>query len=203
RDRPPSKERKMNSSTSRVTRLLTMLGLSLVASMATAPIGLAAGHHRRAAALSAGFATGQMQSATVGASGCGTNIAGEPSIHVSRANNVFLGSEDGLGGGSELWRGLGQVGGSGASGCSLEYRGQPNAVGGFGASGGDIDIAIAPALNAVGNYNVYVASLNLASVNVATSKDNGTSFTQVPVVAGLPLDDREWIAAYGASTSLL
>src|SRR5205814_6149868 len=70
-------------------------------------------------------------------------------------------------------------------------------------SGGDIDIAIAPAPNAAGNYNVYVASLNLASVNVATSQDNGTSFSQVPVVAGLPVDDREWIAAYGANTSLL
>ena len=34
--------------------------------------------------------------------GCGTNAAGEPAIHVSRANNVFLGSELGVGGGSEL-----------------------------------------------------------------------------------------------------
>ncbi len=150
------------------------------------------------------FSYGQLQSALVGATGCGTNSAGEPAIHVSRANNVFLGSELGLGGGSELWRGLGAVGGATASGCGLEYRGQPNAVaGGLGASGGDIDLANASATNSSGNYNLYVASLNLGSVNVATSTNNGTSFSDVPVQAGLPVDDREWIAAFGASTSLL
>jgi hypothetical protein len=114
-----------------------------------------------------------------------------------------LGSENGVGSGSELWRGLGALGGSGASGCALEYRGQPNAVGGVGASGGDIDVALASARNAVGNYNLYVASLNLASVNVARSSDNGTTFSQTPVQGGLPGDDREWIAAFGAETSLL
>jgi hypothetical protein len=150
------------------------------------------------------FSYGTLQDATVGASGCGTNAAGEPAIHVSRAGNLFLGSELGLGGGSELWRGLGATGGSGASGCGLEYRGQPNAVmGGLGASGGDIDLANASALNSTGNYNLYVASLNLGSVNVAHSTDNGTTFSQTPVQAGLPIDDREWIAAFGASTSLL
>jgi hypothetical protein len=149
------------------------------------------------------FSYGQMQSATIGATGCGTNLAGEPAIHVSRADNVFLGSELGLGGGSELWRGLGKTGGSGASGCGLEFRGQPNAVSGFGLSGGDIDVAIASARNDAGNYNVYVSSLNLGSVNVAHSTDNATTFSQAPVQAGLPLDDREWIAAFGANTSLL
>jgi hypothetical protein len=118
-------------------------------------------------------------------------------------NNVFLGSENGLGGGSEFWRGLGALGGAGASGCRLEYRGQPNAVQGFGASGGDIDVAIASARNTSHDYNVYVASLNLGSVNVAHSTDNGTTFSQTPVQSGLPGDDREWIAAFGADTSLL
>ena len=150
------------------------------------------------------FDYGQLQSATVGATGCGTNAAGEPAIHVSRANNVFLGSELGVGGGSELWRGLGAIGGTGASGCGLEYRGQPNSVtGGLGASGGDIDLANASTVNSAGNYNLYVASLNLGSVNVAHSTDNGTTFSQTPVQAGLPIDDREWIAAFGASTALL
>jgi hypothetical protein len=149
------------------------------------------------------FSYGQLQAQTVGAAGCGTNNAGEPAIHVSRAGNVFLGSENGLGGGSALWRGLGQLGGTSASGCSLEYRGQPNAVAGLGASGGDIDLANASAPNSAGNYNLYVASLNLGSVNVAHSTDNGTTFSQTPVQAGLPGDDREWIAAFGAHTSLL
>jgi hypothetical protein len=149
------------------------------------------------------FAFGQLPTGAVGATGCGTNKAGEPAIHVSRANDVFLGSENGLGGGSELWRGLGAIGGTGASGCGLEYRGQPNAVSGIGASGGDIDLAIANAPNAAGNYNLYVSSLNLGSVNVATSTDNGATFSQTPAQAGLPGDDREWIAAFGAETSLL
>jgi hypothetical protein len=149
------------------------------------------------------FSYGQLQAQTVGSAGCATNTAGEPAIHVSRAGNVFLGSENGLGGGSELWRGLGATGGSTASGCSLEFRGSPNSVAGVGASGGDIDLANASAPNASGNYNLYVASLNLGSVNVAHSTDNGTTFSQTPVQAGLPGDDREWIAAFGADTSLL
>jgi hypothetical protein len=163
--------------------------------------GITAG---RASAQTVGnFSYGELGSGTVGSSGCATNIAGEPAIHVSRADNVFLGSENGIGGGSELWRGLGALGGSGASGCALEYRGQPNAVSGVGASGGDIDVAIANAPNAAGNYNLYVSSLNLGSVNVATSADNATTFSQTPVEGGLPVDDREWIAAFGAQTSLL
>lgn len=145
------------------------------------------------------FAPGELNSAAVGASGCGQNTAGEPSIHVSRAGLVGLGSENGLGGGSAYWTGLAT-----ANPCGLTYQGQPNAVGGLGAAGGDIDTAFAPVTDpATGNYRIYVASLNLGSVNVATSADNGKTFSQVPVQAGIPLDDREWIAAYGAATSLL
>jgi hypothetical protein len=156
------------------------------------------------AAHAATFSFGQPQAATVGATGCGTNSDGEPAIHVSRANDVFLGSERGVGSGSDAWRALSGLGGPGADACAqAEYRGQPNAVSGTGASGGDIDVAIAPQRNALGNYNVYVASLNLASINVSTSQDRGSTFSQVPVVEGVPVDDREWIAASGSSTALL
>jgi hypothetical protein len=182
------------------------IGVALAASaLAAACVAAATATAATSGAATVGnFSYGQLQSSTVGAKGCGTNAAGEPAIHVSRTNNVFLGSELGVGSGSQFWRGLGAIGGSGASGCGLEYRGQPNAVtSGVGASGGDIDIAIASAKNASGNYNVYVSSLNLGSVNVATSTDNGTTFSQSPVQAGLPIDDREWIAAFGAQTSLL
>jgi hypothetical protein len=165
--------------------------------------GLGPAAASRAAAVG-GFDYGELPSALVGASGCGSNAAGEPAIHVSRTNNVFLGSENGLGGGSQLWRGLGTIGGSGASGCGLQYRGQPNAlIAGIGLSGGDIDLAVASAANTAGNYNLYVASLNLASVSVSRSTDNGATFSTTPVQAGLPGDDREWIAAFGADTSLL
>lgn len=150
-----------------------------------------------------GFGYGEMQSSTAGASGCGSNTAGEPSLHVSKADLVGLGSEEGVGSGSEYWRAT-QVGGSSAaSACGLTYSGQPNGVSHVGASGGDIDTAFAPVKSAAGTYRIYVASLNLASINVAVSNDNGVTFSQTPVQAGLPVDDREWIAAYGADTSLL
>src|SRR5205807_8853340 len=156
-----------------------------------------------AAATTGTFSFGQLSSAVAGQAGCGTNQDGEPTAHVSAANNVFVGSERGLGGGSDAWRGLGQAGGSGAQACSIQYAGQPNGVAGFGASGGDIDSAWASAPGPSGNYTLYVASLNLGSVAVAHSTDNGATFTNMPVQGGLPGDDREWIAAYGATTSLL
>ncbi|HEY2297493.1 MAG TPA: sialidase family protein [Jatrophihabitans sp.] len=149
-----------------------------------------------------GFGYGEMQAATVGAPGCGENTAGEPSLHVSKDNLVGAGSEEGVGSGSEYWRAP-QVGGTtAASPCALVYAGQPNGVSKVGASGGDIDTAFAPVRSA-GTYRIYVASLNLGSINVATSVDNGATFTQTPVQAGVPVDDREWIAAYGSDTSLL
>ncbi|MGZ4748324.1 MAG: hypothetical protein ACXVYY_14690 [Oryzihumus sp.] len=149
-----------------------------------------------------GFGYGQLQAAAVGQPGCGTNQAGEPSLHVSKDDLVGLGSEDGLGGGSQYWSAH-QPGGSGASACGLTYDGQPNAVDGVGASGGDIDTAFAPVRSSAGTYRAYVASLNLGSVDVAHSDDDGKSWSQTPVQGGLPVDDREWIAAYGADTSLL
>jgi hypothetical protein len=175
----------------------------LILTISVGVIGVAAVPGSAGAAQVGNFSYGQLQSTTIGAKGCGTNAAGEPAIHVSRANDVFLGSELGVGSGSQFWRGLGAVGGAGASGCGLEYRGQPNAVSGVGASGGDIDVALGSAKNPAGKYNVYVASLNLGSINVATSTDNATTFSQTPVQAGVPVDDREWIAAFGAATSVL
>ena len=177
----------------------------LAAAAAALTLGLAAAGSALAATggTAGGFAYGELQGATVGQAGCGTNQAGEPAIHVSKDNLVGLGSEDGLGGGSQYWTGT-QVGGTNsASPCALTYDGQPNAVSGVGASGGDIDTAFAPLKSAAGTRRIYTSSLNLASVNVATSTDNGKTWTQTPVQGGLPVDDREWIAAYGADTSLL
>lgn len=151
-----------------------------------------------------GFSYGELQASRVGQPGCGDNQAGEPSVHVSKDNLVGLGSENGLGSGSEYWAAPQTGGTTSASACDLVYDGQPNAlVPGVGASGGDIDTAFAPVRSTAGTYRAYVASLNLGSVNVAHSEDNGKTWAQTPVQAGLPLDDREWIAAYGPDTSLL
>lgn len=152
----------------------------------------------------AGFAFGQLQAKTVGHAGCGTNIDGEPAIRIGYDGNVIIASERGLSSGSDAWHAR-QTGGTGASACALSYAGQPNAVAGNGASGGDTDVAIASARIGAGNanYRLYVASLNGGSVSVAHSDDGGGTYTNVPVQAGLPGDDREWIAAYADSTSLI
>src|SRR5437764_10668207 len=70
---------------------------------------------------------------------------------------------------------------------------------GFAPGGGDTDLAVAPVKNAQGIYNVYVASLSLANVDVSTSMDGGKTWTLNPISATIPGDDREWIAADGAS----
>ncbi|MCA1689650.1 MAG: hypothetical protein LC720_04170, partial [Actinobacteria bacterium] len=70
---------------------------------------------------------------------------------------------------------------------------------GFAPGGGDTDLAVAPSRNTAGNFNVYVASLSLANVDVSTSTDAGATFTLNPVGALVPGDDREWIAADGPS----
>src|SRR3954466_15551355 len=188
----------------------TATGLALALATALPAAGAnnhtkAGGKHSPGATSGASsFSVGQPQAQTTGSAGCGTNTAGEPSIHISKDNLVGLASERGVGNGTDFWSGT-QVGGTtAANACALTYDGQPNAVAGFGASGGDVDEAIAPVKDpATGTYRIYVASLNLASVNVATSEDNAKTFSQVPVVGGLPGDDREWIAASGASTALL
>ena len=185
-------------------------GATCLAVAAALPAGAAGrGHHhpKHSAPRPSGantFSVGQLQATTPGKAGCGTNQAGEPSIHVSRAGLVGLASENGLGSGSEFWSATQTGGTSGASACGLTYDGQPNGFGHLGASGGDVDVAIAPVQDASSHhYRIYTASLNLASVNVATSVDDGKTWSQVPVVEGVPVDDREWIAAYGADTALL
>jgi hypothetical protein len=69
----------------------------------------------------------------------------------------------------------------------------------FAPGGGDVDVAIAPVENTSGFYNVYVASLTLAEVTVSTSTNGGSSWSLNPTGALIPGDDREWIAAEGAS----
>lgn len=158
------------------------------------------------AAGAAQFSHAKLRVGSIGSGSCNggsLNDAAEPAIHVSRDAGVFLSSEAGPGTGTRLWRGLGLLGGGGAQACKLRYAGQPNAVGEMSDAGADTDMAIASARSGAGNYNVYVASLNAASVTVSTSTDNGQSFSQVPLVMGVPADDREWIAAHGSATSLL
>src|SRR5256884_7794648 len=122
-----------------------------------------------------------------------TNYAAEPAIRANPAGNFYASSEHGLGGGTDAWR-------SSDGGHHYVTLVSPNAVSkanntGFAPGGGDTDLATAPVKNSVGNYNVYVASLNLANVDVSTSTDQGNTWTLNPTSATIPVDDREWIAA--------
>jgi hypothetical protein len=131
-----------------------------------------------------------------GSSGC-SNIASEPTIRADGDGNFFGSSENGLGGGTVAVR---------STDGGLHYLTliSPNGVSsanntGFAPGGGDTDLAVAPARNAVGNFNVYVSSLSLANVDVSTSTDRGNTWTLNPIGATIPGDDRPFIAADGAA----
>ena len=82
----------------------------------------------------------------------------------------------------------------------LPTRARARTARGFAPGGGDTDLAVATAKNSSHNYNVYVASLTLANVDVATSTDRGKTWSLNPAAATISgADDREWIAADGAS----
>jgi hypothetical protein len=132
-----------------------------------------------------------------GAGSACTNFAAEPAIRASRDGSFYATSENGLGGGTLAWK-------STDGGRHYSTLLSPNGVSasngsGFAPGGGDTDLAVAPARNAGGQYNVYVASLTLANIDVSTSTDGGATWTLNPVTTPETLDDREWIAADGAS----
>ncbi len=126
-----------------------------------------------------------------------TNTAAEPQIRASLSGNFFASSENGLGAGTEAWRSTDK--GKHFTNLPSPDSGSQSNDTGFAPGGGDTDLAITPVKNAQGNYNVYVASLSLANVDVSTSTDNGNTWTLNPIGATISGDDREWIAADGAS----
>jgi hypothetical protein len=129
------------------------------------------------------------------------NGAAEPSIRATPGGRFFASSENGLGSGTLAWT-------SGDNGLHYSSTPSPNdistgsdstgAEAGLEPGGGDTDVAVATAPNSSGNYNAYVASLTGLDVDVSTSHDKGASW-QLNPVGGLPIDDREWAAATGAS----
>ena len=124
-----------------------------------------------------------------------TNSAAEPAIRADQAGHFYASSENGLGAGTLAWKGTGN---------GLHYTAlvSPDSVSHgspFAPGGGDTDLAVAPAKNTSGIYNVYVASLSGANVDVSTSMDGGKTFSLNPIGATISGDDREWIAADGSS----
>jgi hypothetical protein len=131
-----------------------------------------------------------------GAGNC-VNYAAEPAIRSTPSGRFFGSSENGLGGGTDAWSSA--DGGLHYTQLACPNCGSASNTTGFAPGGGDTDLATASAKNALGNYNVYVASLSLANIDVSTSIDNGSTWALNPIGASIPGDDREWIAADGAS----
>lgn len=129
------------------------------------------------------------------------NTAAEPAIRAGGDGNFYASSENGLGAGTEAWK-------STDGGRHYATLPSPDALSasnntGLSPSGGDTDLAIADDKSAGQSaYNVYVASLSLANINVSTSTDGGKSFQTNPAAAIVPGDDREWVAADDAGEQL-
>jgi hypothetical protein len=144
------------------------------------------------------FTIAQTPGVTCPGSNACKNPAAEPAIRANPAGEFYGSSENGLGSGTEAWRSL-------DGGLHYTALASPNGVSsandtGFAPGGGDTDLAVATQPNSQGNYNVYVASLTLAEVDVSTSADKGTTWKLNPIGADVGgADDREWIAADGAS----
>ena len=184
-------------------RRTTVLAASafLVPLAAGVPGAVAAGHHSSPTATTGASFVNYPVAETTGVSCPGSaqcsNYAAEPAIRADGDGNFFASSENGLGGGTIAVR-------STDGGQHYTTLASPDAVSssnttGLAPGGGDTDLATAPVKNASGHYNVYVASLSLANVDVSTSTDGGDSWSLNPVGATIPGDDREWIAADGAS----
>ncbi len=126
-----------------------------------------------------------------------SNTAAEPAIRADKSGNFYASSENGLGAGTDAWKST--TAGSTYTALVSPDAGSQSNNSGFAPGGGDTDLAIAPAKNTSGLYNVYVASLSLANVDVSTSMDGGKTWALNPIGATISGDDREWIAADGAS----
>jgi hypothetical protein len=126
-----------------------------------------------------------------------TNGAAEPAIRATADGTFYATSENGLGAGTDAWKSA--DGGQHFTALTSPDALSTTAATGVAPGGGDTDLAVAPARNAAGQFNVYAASLSLANVDVSTSTDGGQTWHLDPTSATIPGDDREWIAADGAS----
>ena len=130
------------------------------------------------------------------------NHASEPQIRADKFGNFFVSSENGITSGTEAWKsvdgGLHYVHLPSPNQLSNPKPGAPPTN--VSPAGGDTDLATASEKNSLNIYNVYVASLEVTSVFVSTSQDGGHTWNKLdPKASTVPGDDREWIAADGAS----
>jgi hypothetical protein len=130
----------------------------------------------------------------------------EPEIKVDLVGNIYITAIHGVPGGVDLWKSIN-------GGTSFVYLGEPDGAQDkcdlqpattactAGAGGGDDSIDVS-----TGGY-LYVSSLYLGGVTMSTSMDGGMggvapgqAWTVHPASGGVPVNDREWVAAYGPQT---
>jgi len=127
----------------------------------------------------------------------------EPEIKVDIFGNIYVTAIEGVPAGVDLWK-------STDGGTTFAYLGQPDGAqcpagqtctNDAGVGGGDDSIDVS-----TGGY-LYVSSLWLGNVTMSMSMDGGTGGVDPgqkwevnPAAAGVPVDDRQWIAAYGPQT---
>src|SRR3954466_9365471 len=138
--------------------------------------------------------------------GVSRNPDGEPGIGVSPQGQFWIASDlapyaasdprvaGGLLSGADIWT-------STDHGKTYRWVADPFATssGSSGLAGEDTDLAVAPAKNADGFFNVYAASLWVGSSSLAWSQDGGKHWSVNPL-GGLPTQDRPWLMADGPCT---
>ena len=127
---------------------------------------------------------------------------GEPEVKVDLFGNIYVTAIQGVPGGVDLWKSINK-------GANFVYLGQPDGAQDkcpsipqcAGLGGGDDQIDVS-----TGGY-LYVSSLWLGNVTMSSSYDGGTGgvapgqkWEVHPAAAGVPSDDRQWVAAYGPQT---
>ena len=130
----------------------------------------------------------------------------EPEIKSDIFGNIYVTAIHGVPGGVDLWKSI-------DGGQTFVWLGEPDgaedkcgvipapAPCSAGAGGGDDSIDVSS-----GGY-LYVSSLYLGGVTMSASMDGGTggiepgqAWTVNPASGGIPVNDRQWIAAYGPQT---
>ncbi len=120
------------------------------------------------------------------------NGAAEPQIRSDKAGTFYGVSENSFLLGTEAWK-------STDGGLHYAHLPSPNKLMGspLSSAGGDVDLSTATVKNSSGNYNVYVASLEVANTDVSMSPDGGQTWIENKFSGKFPGQDREWIAADG------
>lgn len=189
----------------RLATALALFALTLfVSSAGAAPKGAARTAQRGGIQAAGSFTFSTPLELTRPASPVFFQQGGEPEVKTDIWGNIYATAIQGVPGGVDLWKSIN-------GGSSFVYMGEPDGAQDHcptipqcaGLGGGDDQIDVSP-----GGF-LYISSLWAGSVTMSTSTDGGTggvlpgqAWKVNPLAAGpgAPIDDRQWVAAYGTQT---